>query len=117
MRSNTASIWPVDAHVQRHEDRRLELARQRLDEALRLLVEIGDRELGAERAEGLGAAPGDRLVVGDADDQALLAFEQRRLARREWSCRPLVLRRLARAADSSASVCRAIISSSSVGTT
>ena len=33
MRSNTASIWPGDADVERHEDRRLQLARQRLDEA------------------------------------------------------------------------------------
>ena len=70
MRSNTASSWPSAHHVQRHEDRRLDLARERLDVGLGLVVEIGDRELGAEGAEGAGAAPGDRLVVGDADDQA-----------------------------------------------
>ena len=61
----------VGHHVHRHEDRRLDLAGQRLDVRLRLVVEVGDRELGAEGAEGAGAAPGDRAVVGDADDQAL----------------------------------------------
>ena len=80
----------LDADVERHDDRRLELARQRLDEFLGLVVQIGDRELGAERAERLGAAPGDGLIVGDADDQPSLAFEQRRLARRECSCGPPV---------------------------
>ena len=45
---------------------------QRLDEFLRLVVQIGDGELGAEGTKGLGAAPGDRLVVGDPDDQPLL---------------------------------------------
>ena len=69
----------VGHHVHRHEDRRLDLAGQRLDVRLRLLVEVGDRELGAEGAEGAGAAPGDRAVVGDADDQALAAFEELRL--------------------------------------
>ena len=69
----------VGHHVHRHEDRRLDLAGQRLDVRLRLVVEVGDRELGAEGAEGAGAAPGDRAVVGDADDQALLAVEQLRL--------------------------------------
>ena len=63
-------------HVERHEDRRFQLLRQRLDIFLCLLVEIGDGELGAERAEGLGAAPGDRVLVGDADDEAPLAFEE-----------------------------------------
>ena len=63
-------------HVERHEDRRFELAGQRLDVFLRLVVEIGDRELRAERPERLGATPGDRVIVGDADDQSLLAFQQ-----------------------------------------
>ena len=76
MRSKTASSSPSAMHVHRHEDRRLDLAGQRLDVGLRLVVEVGDRELGAEGAEGAGAAPGDRAVVGDADDQALLAFEE-----------------------------------------
>ena len=63
-------------HVERHDDRRFELARERLDVFLRLVVEIGHGDLGAERPERLGAAPGDRIFVGDADDEALLAFEE-----------------------------------------
>ena len=82
----------VGHHVHRHEDRRLDLARERLDMRLRLVVEVGDRELGAEGAEGAGAAPGDRAVVGDADDQALLAFEQLRLHGGEGHAVLLVLR-------------------------
>ena len=49
---------------------------QRLDVGLGALVQVGDREIGAERAKALGAAPGDRLVVGDAGDQALAALER-----------------------------------------
>ena len=105
----------VGHHVHRHEDRRLDLAGERLDVRLRLLVEIGDRELGAERAEGAGAAPGDRAVVGDADDEALACPRAASLSRREGSCdSPAV--RLA-GMPTSARVWRAIISSSSVGTT
>ena len=63
-------------HVHRHEDRCLDLARQRLDMRLCLVVEIGDREIGAEGAKGSGTAPGDRVVIGDADDETLAAFEQ-----------------------------------------
>src|SRR3974390_3340163 len=63
-------------HVERQEQRRFEFARERFDEALRLVVEIGDGEFCAEPPERLGAPPGDRLVVGDSYDQALLAFEE-----------------------------------------
>ena len=56
--------------------------RQRLDVLLGLFVQIGDGEIGPERTKRLGAAPGDRLVVGDADDQPLLAL-QRDLGLRE----------------------------------
>ena len=76
MRSKTASISPGDAHVERHEDRRFQLSRQRLDIFLRLFVQIGDRQIGAECAERPGAAPGNRLIVGNANDESLLAFEQ-----------------------------------------
>ena len=61
--------------VERQEQRRLQLARQRLDVRPGLLVEVGDREVGAELAERLGAAVGDRAVVGDADDQRLGALQ------------------------------------------
>ena len=62
--------------VERHEDRRLQLAGERLDVFLRLVVEIGHGELGPERAKRLGAAPRDRLLVGNPDDETRLAFEQ-----------------------------------------
>ena len=75
--SNTASSCAWHAHVERQEERRAERLRQRLDVRARLVVEIGDRELGAELAERLGAAPGDRVLVGDADDEGLPVLEHR----------------------------------------
>jgi hypothetical protein len=65
---------PLDIHVQRHEDRRLELVRQRFDMFPCPLVQIGDREFRAQRPKRLGASPRDRLIVGDAGDQALSSF-------------------------------------------
>ena len=62
--------------VQRHEDLGTDLLGQRLDVRLGLVVEIGDGEVRAEGAESLGAAPGDRLIVGDSGNQRLLALEQ-----------------------------------------
>src|SRR5271163_3190992 len=64
------------AHIERQHDRRFEFARQRLDVFFGLFVEISYREFGAEGAERLGTAPGDRLIVGDPDNEALLAFEK-----------------------------------------
>jgi hypothetical protein len=63
------------AHVERHHDRRLELTGERLDEFLGLVVEIGHRQLRPERPKRLGAAPCDRMLIGDADDEASLAFQ------------------------------------------
>jgi hypothetical protein len=68
------------ADVHRQEQLGVELVGERLDEPFGLLVEIGDRDVGAERAQPLGAAPGDRLVVGDADHEGLAAFEMRQNA-------------------------------------
>ena len=76
MRSNTASISPGVRTSSGIRIGRFELARQRLDVFLRLLVEIGHGKLGAECPECLGAAPRDRILVGDADDKAFLALEQ-----------------------------------------
>src|SRR5207247_4226992 len=101
-----------------HEDRRLQRLCQRLDVLLGALVKIGHSEFSPERTKGLGAPPSDRLVVGDADDQALFAL-QRDLGIREYrnhdtlSC--LVLDD--GLFNSSDNVCCAIISSSSVGMT
>ena len=63
------------ADVERHEDRSVELARERLDIFFGLVIEIGDRDLSAERPKCLGAAPGDRLLVCDPDDETLLAVK------------------------------------------
>ena len=65
-----------DSRIERHHDRRLEFARQRLDIFLGLVVEIGDRQFRAQRAKRRGAAPGDRLLVGDADNEPSLAVQQ-----------------------------------------
>ena len=50
--------------------------RQRLDIFFGFVVEIGHGKFGAERAKGLGAAPGDGLFVGNADDKPSLAFQK-----------------------------------------
>ena len=62
--------------IERHDNRRFKFAGKRLNIFLGFVVEIGHREFGAECAEGLGAAPGDRIFVGNADDEAFLAFEK-----------------------------------------
>src|SRR5215467_9211740 len=77
---------PRRAHVERHQDWRFELAGERLDKLLCLLIEIGDSDFGPEGAERLRTPPGDGLVVGNADDEALLALEQGGLG--DWNhCR------------------------------
>ncbi len=95
----------------------VQLLAERFNELSRLFVQVGDGQFRAQRAEGSGAAPGNRLIVGDADDQALLAVEEGRLG--GGNCHAVLLYSGARArpADSRASVCLAIINSSSVGTT
>ena len=86
---------------------------------LGLFIQIGDGEVGAQRAKRLGAAPGDRLIIGNADDQSLLALERDLGFRKHRNGHDT----LSRFVDddgwliSSASVCCAIISSSSVGMT
>ncbi len=111
--------FTFDHDVERHEDRRLQRLGQRLDVLLGLFVQIGDGKVGTERTKRLGASPRDGLIVGDADDQPLLAL-QRDLGlginrdihdtlSRFWFDDGRFM--------SSASVCCAIISSSSVGTT
>jgi hypothetical protein len=65
----------LDGDVEGQEQRCVQLARQRLDMGPRLLALVGESELGAELAERLGAALGNRAVVGDAHDQRLGAFQ------------------------------------------
>jgi hypothetical protein len=62
--------------VQRQEQRRRELSRERLDVGLRLLVQIGDRHVRTELVERSCTAVGDRVLVRDAHHQRLVA-EQR----------------------------------------
>jgi hypothetical protein len=109
----------LDLDVERHQDRRLERRCQRFDVGLGLVVQIGDGELGAEGAEGPGAAVGDRVLIRDPNHEALLALQAPEvgverhgrdgLGRCHQAAPAVGVRR------SMASVCRAIISSSSVG--
>ena len=66
-----------DLKVEWHENRGFELLGQRLDIGPCLVIEIGDGKVRAEGTKSLGAAIGDRLIVGDARDESLLALEQR----------------------------------------
>src|ERR1700676_2227191 len=54
----------------------MERLRQRLDAFAERLALIGEGELGAMRCEHLGDAPSDRVIVGDAHNQAALALHQ-----------------------------------------
>jgi hypothetical protein len=74
----------------------------------RLVIEIGDGEFRAQPAKSLGAALGNRLVVGDARHQASLASQGDR-GGRDHASAPADRNRL--------SVWRAIIRSSFVGMT
>jgi hypothetical protein len=65
-----------DARVERHDDLSFKFPRQRLDVFLGFVVEVSHSNVGAERAERLGAPPCNRLIVGDADDQAPFSFQQ-----------------------------------------
>ena len=66
---------PGHGHVERQEELGRQLARKRLDIGTRLLVEIGDADVRTELAERACATIGDRLVVGDADDEGLASLQ------------------------------------------
>jgi hypothetical protein len=57
-----------------------------LDVGLRLVVQIGDGEFGPERPEGPGTAVVDRVLVRDADDEALLALEPAQVGIERHGC-------------------------------
>src|SRR5262249_50013685 len=101
--------------IERHEERSVELLGQGLDMRLRLFVEIGDGEIGAESVKSLGTPIGDRLIIGDAGDERFFALEQGQAGNVDHSGFSLSV--FAPCARSTRSVCRAIISSSSVGMT
>jgi hypothetical protein len=67
---------PRLSHVERHDDRGPDLGRERLDECPCLLIDIGDCDVGSERAQPFGAAPRNGVRVGDADDQRLSPVER-----------------------------------------
>src|SRR5215469_3535750 len=68
------------AELQRQQQRRSDCRGQWLDMGPCLVIEIGHRDLGAGPMHRLGAAPRDRTVVGDADDQRSLPFQDRGMA-------------------------------------
>ena len=74
--ANTASSVAVVGHVALADDMRAEFGGQRLDALLEGFALIGKRDLGALVGAGLGDAPGDRAIVGDAHDEAALAGHQ-----------------------------------------
>src|SRR5262249_47640441 len=65
-----------DANVERHHNRSFESLRERIDKFFGFVVQIGHGELGAQSTKCLGAAPCDRLIVGNADHEPLLAVEK-----------------------------------------
>jgi hypothetical protein len=64
--------------VERHEDRCLQSLGERLDVGPGLFLHIGDRQLGADLAKRRRAAVGDRVLVGNPDEQGLLSLEHGR---------------------------------------
>ena len=106
---------PLGLQIERHEDRSFKFLGKRLDEFFRLVIPISHGQVGAEGAKGLGAAIGDRLIVGDAGDQRFLALEQRQGGHIDHAL--FSLRWNAGCLRRTLSVWRAIMSSSSVGTT
>ena len=105
--------------VERHEDRRFEFLGERLDMFLGPIVQIGDGQIRAQGPKRLCAAPSNGLIVGDPNDQAFSSFQGDLGFGIDRDCHDtlvcfwpddfLVI--------SSDTVCCAIISSSSVGTT
>src|SRR5262249_1928544 len=65
----------LEIDVERHENWRMKLLRKRFDIWPGTLVKIGHSDIGAQGAQSACASPGDRVFVGNADDQRLLAFE------------------------------------------
>ena len=63
-------------HVARQHELRADLGGERLDPLLDGVALIGERDLGALVVAGFGDAPGDRAVVGDAENDAALARHQ-----------------------------------------
>src|SRR4029453_2151362 len=63
--------------VERRHNLGAELLPKRLDVRPCFVVKPGNGELGARGTERFGAAKGNRLIVGDADDQRLVPGQER----------------------------------------
>ena len=74
--ANTASIVAAIGDVAMADDVPADLLRERLDPLLQRVALIGERQFGALRMAGLGDAPGNRPVVGDAHDEAALGPQE-----------------------------------------
>src|SRR5712671_2193220 len=105
--------------VKRHEDWSFEFLGERLDMLFGTIVKIGDGEIRAQGPKRLSAAPSNRLIVGDPDDQTLSSFQGDLGFGIDRYCHDTLV--CFWPEDllfiSSDKVCCAIISSSSVGTT
>ena len=105
-------------HIERHEDRRFKRLGKRLDKPLCPIVQICHREVRAQRPKRLGASPSDRLIVGNAHDQSLLALQGDLRLGEHWNIHDAISRLAFEfVAQRTDSVCSAIIRSSSVGMT
>ena len=75
MRSNSASSSPGFETSSGMKMGALQRPRERLDVGSGLLVEVSDRQFGAQLAEGGRAAVGDGVLVGDAHHERFLVLE------------------------------------------
>src|SRR4051812_5923087 len=64
------------AHVQRHENGRLKLLRERFNMLPCPIVQIGDCQLRAQPSERLSTAPCDRLIIGYSNNESLSSFQR-----------------------------------------
>ena len=67
----------VILHVQRRDDLGPDLFCQRANMRFCFFIQIGDRDICALRAKGLGTAPCDRARIGDTHDQCLFSVQSK----------------------------------------
>ena len=66
----------VVGDVERQDELRAQRLGQRLHALLELLVDVGERELGAFAVHGLRDAPGDGTIGCDADDERAFSAQE-----------------------------------------
>ena len=74
--SKTASTEAMSSTSQGSDELGAERLRQRRHALAERLALIGEGEFRAVLGQGLGDAPGDRMIVGDAHDEAALSLHQ-----------------------------------------